>query len=267
VTAFDWREGGRGGVRIGGLWLEAAVYGPPPERAPTIVMLHEGLGCVDLWRDFPARLAAATGFGVFVYSRFGYGVSDGIALPRPLDYMTREAVDVLPKILDSIGLRRGILLGHSDGATIAAIHGGSAPDPRVRGLILMAPHFFTEQPGLAAIRLAREAYEQGDLRARLARYHGHVDVAFRGWCESWLDPGFLAWNVADSIEGWRVPVLAIQGVDDQYGTLAQIREIERRARVPVQTAILGDCKHAPQFEQPERTLAAITEFCAGLGAI
>lgn len=260
MAEFDWRQGK--GVRIGDRWLEAVAHGPPPDQAPTIVLLHEGLGCVELWRDFPERLTAATGFGVFVYSRAGYGRSDPVELPRPLDYMTREAVETLPPLLDAIGFRRGILFGHSDGATIAAIHAGSVQDHRVRGLILMAPHVFTEPQGLAAIRAAREAYETGDLRARLARYHRDVDVAFRGWCDAWLDPGFLAWTVADVIDYWRVPVLAIQGVDDQYGTLAQIREIETRAYCPVDTAILCECQHAPQFEQPERTLAAVRDFCA-----
>ncbi len=262
MATFDWEDGKAGGVRIGDRWLEAVAYGPSPKHAPTIVLLHEGLGCVALWRDFPAQLAAATGFGVFVYSRAGYGRSDPVPLPRPLDHMSREAVEVLPALLDAIGFRRGILFGHSDGATIAAIYAGSVQDHRVRALVLVAPHFFAEPQGLAAIKLAREAYEKGDLRARLERYHSNVDVAFRGWCDCWLDPGFHSWNVADVIDYWRVPALAIQGVDDQYGTLAQIREIEARAYCPVDTAILPDCQHAPQFEQPERTLAAVVDFCA-----
>ncbi len=264
--AFRWSDGA-GFLEIEGRRLECAAWGPPPEEAPTLALLHEGLGCVALWRDFPSKLQVATGFGVFAYSRFGYGASDPCALPRPLDYMTREAVDVLPKALDAIGFRGGVLVGHSDGATIAAIHAGSVEDFRVRGLILMAPHFFTEPGGLASIRAARAAYEDGELKRRLARYHDNVDAAFRGWCDAWLDPGFERWNVADVIDYWRVPTLAIQGRDDEYGTLAQISEIETRTYAPIDTLILDRVKHHPHLEAPEATLGEIAEFCARLERI
>jgi pimeloyl-ACP methyl ester carboxylesterase len=262
MAAFAWRDGGSGFLEIGGRRLEYVARGPAPEAAPTVLMLHEGLGCVALWRDFPEKVAAATGFGVFAYSRAGYGQSDPAPLPRPLDYMTREARETLPQVLDAIGFRRGILLGHSDGASIAAIHAGSVEDFRVRGLVLMAPHFFTEDSGLEAIAAAREAYERGDLRARLAKYHRDVDNAFLGWSDAWLDPGFRSWNIAESIDYWRVPALAIQGDEDQYGTIAQIREIEARAYSPVDVEILSDCRHSPHLEQPGDTLAAIADFCA-----
>ena len=264
---MDWSERPAEPLVVGGKRLEYACYGPPPGEALTIVMLHEGLGCVALWRDFPERVAAATGMGVFVFSRAGYGQSDGVELPRPLDFMTREATGVLPELLDAIGFRRGILFGHSDGATIAAIHAGSVEDFRVRGLIVMAPHFFTEPMGLAAIAEARVAYESGGLRGKLAKYHRDVDVAFKGWNGCWLDPGFEAWNVADVIDYIRVPVLAIQGRDDQYGTLAQIGEIETRCYAPVDTLILDGCRHAPHQEQPEAVLAAVAEFAARLERI
>lgn len=254
-------------LQVDGKALEYACFGPAPDQAPTIALLHEGLGCLALWRDFPARLAAATGWGVFAWSRAGYGQSDPADLPRPIDYMTREAVDVLPQVLDQIGFRRGVLFGHSDGATIAAIYGGSVSDQRVRGLILMAPHFFTEPGGLASIAQARTAFDTGDLRAKLARYHRDVDTAFRGWNDAWLTPEFADWNVADVIDYFRIPTLAIQGRDDQYGTLAQITEIESRAYAPVETAILDDCRHAPHLEQPARTLAAVTEFTTRLARI
>jgi pimeloyl-ACP methyl ester carboxylesterase len=266
LAAFEWREGA-GEIAIRGKRLETLSLGPAPDRAPTIVMLHEGLGCVELWRDFPRRVAEATGFGVFAYSRGGYGRSEPVPLPRPLDYMTREALDTLPALLDAIGLARGILLGHSDGASIAAIYAGSIEDFRVRGLVLMAPHVFTEPSGLAAIAAAGEAYARGDLRARLAKYHADVDIAFRGWRDAWLDPGFVAWNIADVIDYWRIPALAIQGVDDQYGTLAQIREIERRTYSPLDVEILGNCHHSPHLEQPGKTLAAIVDYCARLERI
>ena len=261
MTSFRWIEGVASTVVAAGKRLEAIAYGPPPGSAPTIVMLHEGLGCVALWRDFPRKLAAATGWGVLAYSRAGYGQSDPVDLPRPLDYMTREATLSLPEVLDAIGFARGILLGHSDGASIAAIYAGDRSDARVEGLVLMAPHVFTEAPGLASIAEAKEAYATGDLRAKLARYHAHVDVAFYGWNGAWLDPGFKAWNIESSVERWRVPALVIQGADDQYGTLAQIRAIEDRSPAAVQSLILDDCRHSPQFDQPQATLEAIVAFC------
>jgi pimeloyl-ACP methyl ester carboxylesterase len=262
MTGFPWIEGVCAEVVADGKRLEAIAYGPRPDQAPTIVMLHEGLGCVALWRDFPAKLAAASGCGVFAYSRAGYGGSERIALPRPLDYMSREARFSLPMVLDAIGLKRAILLGHSDGASIAAIYAGEHADERVLGLVLMAPHLFTEEPGLASIAEARHAYETGDLRAKLAKYHAHVDVAFRGWNGAWLDPGFRAWNIEDAVGRWRVPALLIQGVDDQYGTLAQIRSIEARSPAPVKSLILDACRHSPQIDQPQATLDAIVTFCA-----
>jgi pimeloyl-ACP methyl ester carboxylesterase len=264
MTAFSWIEGARGDIIAEGKRLEAVAYGPSPHHAPTIVMLHEGLGCVALWRDFPSKLAAATAHGVFAYSRAGYGGSDPVHLPRPLDYMSREARFSLPAVLDAIGLERGVLLGHSDGASIAAVYAGEHADDRIEGLVLMAPHLFTEEPGLASIAEARRAYETGDLRARLGKYHAHVDNAFCGWNGAWLDPGFRAWNIVEPVGRWRVPALVIQGVDDQYGTLEQIRAIEKRSPAPVQSLVLEACRHSPQFDQPQATLEAIVAFCAGL---
>ena len=264
ASGFDWTPGAHRRLDVGGFGYEAICFGPAPDEAPTLVLLHEGLGCLSLWRGFPRELAARTGFGVFVWSRGGYGRSDPVELPRPLDYMTREAKERLPGVLDAIGLRRGVLLGHSDGASIAAIYAGSVADSRVSGLILMAPHFFTEPEGLAAIAAARTAFEQGDLRARLARHHAHVDVAFRGWCDAWLDPGFASWNIADCLDSLRVPALVIQGEDDQYGTQRQVQEVVSRSRGRVDVAMLPACGHSPQFEQAKLTLSAVAGFCARL---
>ena len=261
MRAFPWADGVTGAIVADGKKLEAAAYGPAPDAAPTVVMLHEGLGCVALWRNFPAKLAAATGFGVFVYSRAGYGRSDPVELPRSLDYMTREARFSLPQVLDAIGFRRGILLGHSDGASIAAIYAGEHSDERVKGLVLMAPHVFAEAPGLASIAEAKRAYESDNLRAKLARYHRHVDSAFLGWNGAWLDPGFKAWNIEDFVDRWRVPSLLIQGADDQYGTIAQIRAIEKRTSAPVASLVLDGCRHAPHLEQPDATFDAVAKFC------
>ena len=257
----DWR------VAAAGASLEVACFGPPPDQAPTLVLLHEGLGCVALWRGFPERLAEETGLGVAVFSRAGYGQSDPVPLPRPLDYMTREAVEVLPEVLNRLGIRRAILLGHSDGATIAAIYAGSVFDARVRGLILMAPHFFTEEIGLAAIARANDDFASGDLRSKLAKYHRDPDVAFRGWCDAWLHPDFKDWDVTDAIDHLRVPTLAIQGVDDAYGTLAQIEVLEARSYAPVDTLILKDCGHAPFVDQADAVLAGVVEYCKRLTRI
>lgn len=261
----DWQPDGF--LMAAGTRLHYRCFGPAPSAAPTIVMLHEGLGSAGLWHDFPQKLSDATGMGVMAYSRAGYGQSDPASLPRPLDYLTREAVDVLPVVLERTGFERGILLGHSDGATIAAIYAGSVEDYRVRGIVLMAPHFFTEPMGLAAIDEAKQAFRDGDLRERLAKHHNDVDHTFMGWNDVWLDPAFARWNVSDVIDHLRIPALAIQGRQDQYGTLAQIEELDSRAYSPVDVTVLDGCKHAPHQDQPEQTLAAIAEFAARLERI
>ena len=201
------------------------------------MLLHEGLGCVALWRDFPEALAAATGCGVFAYSRFGYGGSDPVTLPRPMRYMHDEALDVLPRVLDAAGVRRAVLVGHSDGGSIAAIHAGAVHDPRVLGVVLIAAHFFVEDLNIASIRADQgRPTSSGDLRARLARYHRDVDVAFRGWNDAWLDPRFRAFDITEQVARIQVPVLALQGADDPYGTDEQLRVLERAATCPVRDA-------------------------------
>jgi pimeloyl-ACP methyl ester carboxylesterase len=245
--------------------LETGWWGPGPDVAPTIALLHEGLGSLALWRDFPARLAEVTGCGVFAFSRFGYGGSDPVPLPRPLDYMQREAREVLPRVLDVIGLRRGVLLGHSDGASIAAVHAGSLQDFRVQGLVLLAPHFFAEPAGLAAIAEAKRRYDEGELRARLARHHRDVEAAFRGWNDAWLDPRFPdAFDLLPDVIHIRVPVLAIQGDADPYGTVEQVRLLERDAYCPVEVLLLPGVGHAPQVETPEAVLEATRDFTRSL---
>lgn len=247
---------------VAGTALEYTCVGPPPGEAPTLVLLHEGLGCARLWRDVPTALGNATGFGVFAYSRAGYGQSEPVELPRPLDYLTREAVDVLPEVLDAIGVQYAVVLGHSDGATIAAIHAGKIADSRVMGVVLIAPHFFTEPTCLLEIAKARDAYENTDLRERLGKYHLHPDNAFHGWNDTWLNPDFQAWNVAETLDDIRVPVFAIQGRDDHYGTLAQIDVVSLRVqRAPVATLILNDCKHVPHLEHGPTVVAAVAAFC------
>lgn len=241
--------------------LEAAWWGPGPEAAPTILLLHEGLGSVSLWRDFPARLAAATGCGVMAFSRLGYGRSDGIRLPRPLDYLRREGREVLPRVLEVVGLRRCILLGHSDGGSIAVVQAGAHPDPRVRGIALIAPHVLLEDVALPALRAVRQRWEEGDLRARLARHHRDPAAAFLGWNDSWLDPGFpQLFDLRPDVARIRVPVLVIQGEADPYGTAEQVRAIQRAARCPVEAMLLPGIGHAPHQEVPEVVLAAVRRF-------
>jgi len=251
-----------GFLDIGDQRLEYRMIGPRPNEAPTIVMLHEGLGCVGMWNSFPERLAQATGAGIFVYSRAGYGKSSPVRLPRPLDYMHDEARATLPRLLTEIGFRRGLLLGHSDGASIAAIYAGSVQDHRIRGLVLMAPHFFVEDLSITSIEEAKVAYAQTDLRARLARYHADVDNAFRGWNDAWLDPGFRAWNITEELAYIRVPVLIVQGEQDQYGTVAQIAAAQEECYCPVDVALLPNAKHSPHREAPEETLTAVSDFAS-----
>ncbi|HEY1542483.1 MAG TPA: alpha/beta hydrolase [Xanthobacteraceae bacterium] len=248
-----------GFLTLGDTALEYRVAGDTASP-PSIVMLHEGLGSAALWGDFPDRLAAATGVTVFAYSRAGYGASSSITLPRPLTYMHEEAQSVLPPLLDAIGFRRGLLLGHSDGASIAAIFAGSVQDHRVRGLVLIAPHFVVEDVGLAAIRAAKAAYEQADLKPRLARWHNHVDAAFYGWNGAWLDPGFRAWDITDALAHIRVPVQIVQGKSDQYGTLRQIEIAQAECYCPVEAAVIARAGHTPQRERPEETLDVIAGF-------
>jgi len=254
-----------GVVGVAGAELEYRMIGPPPGEAPTIVLLHEGLGCVSLWKDFPDRLAAATGQGVFVYSRRGYGRSSPYEVPWPLTYMHDEAKQVLPELLDAIGFQDGILFGHSDGASIAAIYAGATADPRIRGLVLMAPHFFTEDAGIASIVEAKKAYETTDLRERLTVHHGdNVDCAFWGWNRAWLDPGFRHWDIQEFLPRVNVPVLIVQGEDDQYGTADQIAAAQDKCAGRVCVALLPDCGHSPHRDQAEKTLDAAAAFISCL---
>jgi pimeloyl-ACP methyl ester carboxylesterase len=245
-------------------YLETQLWGPSPDAAPTLVLLHEGLGCVALWRDFPETLAEATGCGVFAYSRFGYGGSDAVPLPRPMRYMHDEALEVLPRVLDAADVRHAVLVGHSDGGSIAAIHAGTAHDPRVFGVVMIAAHFFVEDINIASILGIKETYEQGDFRRRLARHHRDVDVAFRGWNDAWLDPRFRAFDITEQVARILVPVLALQGTDDPYGTEEQLRMLERVAVCPVETRLIAGARHSPHLEARQATLDAIVPFVRSL---
>jgi pimeloyl-ACP methyl ester carboxylesterase len=240
--------------------LEYRMIGPAPEDAPTIVMLHEGLGSAGLWGDFPDRLQASTGAGVLVYSRAGYGASTPVKLPRPLDYMHIEALGILPKLLDQIGFRRGLLLGHSDGASIAAIYAGGTGDHRVRAVAMIAPHFIVEDISVTSIAEIKQAYETTDLKSKLKRWHSDVDNAFYGWNGAWLDPKFRSWDISEYLAYIRVPVSILQGADDQYGTIRQIEIAREECYCPVDVTIIPGVGHSPHREAPEVALHAISEF-------
>lgn len=241
--------------------MEARWIGPSPELAPTLVFLHEGLGCIALWKDFPQRMAQATGCSALIYSRAGYGLSDSVELPRSLDYMRHEAEQVLPQVLDATGVQRSVLVGHSDGGSIALIHAGNVSDTRVRALVLMAPHVFNEPVCIEAIEKARLAYITGNLRERLARHHHrNVDVAFWGWNDLWLDPGFLDWDLTALLPSISVPALLIQGCQDEYGSPTQIHAIESHSGGDVESLWPDPCGHIAYRDQPDTIISASVDF-------
>ena len=231
---------------------------PAGEAADPLVLLHEGLGSVRLWKDFPARLGRATGRRVVSYSRYGYGASGPVTLPRPVGYMHEEADLVLPAVLDRMGIDRPVLVGHSDGASIALLYAGCRRP--VSAIVAMAPHAFVEDCTVRGALAARAAYQDGPLRGRLARYHDDVDTAFYGWNDIWLDPGFRGWSIEDRLPGVSAPVLLVQCLDDPYGTLEQLDRIEAAVRGPVERLVMDQGGHAPHTADPDRVIAAIAAF-------
>jgi pimeloyl-ACP methyl ester carboxylesterase len=231
-------------------------------RSPTLVFLHEGLGSVSAWRDFPRRLAAATGCATVVYSRWGYGQSDPVVRPRPLRFMHDEALRALPELLAELSIDDAVLIGHSDGASIALIYAG-ALGARVRGLVLEAPHVFVEDLCVRAITRIRADYQRTDLAARLGRHHADPDGAFYGWADAWLDPDFAtSFHLEPYLPGVRVPSLIVQGEDDEYGTLAQVDAICQNVQGRCERLILPACGHAPHRDCAAEVLAAMTRFVA-----
>jgi pimeloyl-ACP methyl ester carboxylesterase len=244
-------------VIVDGKRLETLRY-LPSRKKPTIVMLHEGLGSVSMWNDFPERLGKSTGCGVLAYSRFGHGKSERLAEKRSVDFMHREAETVLPELLERCEIEAPILLGHSDGGSICILYAAMAAR-KPRALVLEAPHVFVEDLSVSSISKIRAAYETTDLRQKLARYHDHVDDTFWGWNDIWLNPHFRSWNIEEYLNAIRCPVLVIQGKNDEYGTLLQVEAI--KARLPnAEILVLSECGHSPHRDQPEMTLAAITRF-------
>jgi pimeloyl-ACP methyl ester carboxylesterase len=252
---------GEGSLVVNGKRLEVTWHGPGPEDAPTLVFLHEGLGCVAMWRDFPATLAAATGCGALVYSRLGYGRSDACVLPRSVRFMHDEGLHVLPALLDLVGIRECVLIGHSDGGSIALIYAGGTPAAPLRGVIAEAPHVFREEVSVRSIQRAKESYENGNLRERLEKYHGaNSDCAFWGWSEAWLHPDFANWSLEEYLPRIKVPLLVIQGEDDEYGTLAQVEAIARQAGAEAEVIMVPQCGHVPHREQEAVTFQAMARF-------
>jgi len=249
-------------VTVQGRRLEYRRIASSRPALPTLVFLHEGLGSVSTWRDFPDRVAAATGCGVLVHSRYGYGRSDVLDRAHRVDYMHREALDFLPELLDKLGIDHPLPVGHSDGGSIALIYAG-ARHP-AKGLALLAPHVFVEDISVESIANARQAFETTDLPQKLARHHADPAKTFYGWNDIWLHPDFRSWNIEAFLPDVRVPILAIQGQDDEYGTMRQVDAIAAQAGGPVELVRLAECGHSPHRDQPEATLAAIRRFVGAL---
>ena len=232
------------------------------EDAPELVFLHEGLGSVSLWKDFPARVAEVTGCPVTVYSRYGSGNSDLLKEPRAVRYMHDEALQSLPDLLSQLKIENPILVGHSDGGSIAIIYAGV--HNQVRGLVLLAPHVFVEGLSVASIAEAKVKFETTNLPEKLARHHRDASRTFWGWNDIWLHPEFRNWNIEEYLPRITCPALVIQGLEDQYGTMAQVEAIRKQSAGPVQVLALEDCRHSPQRDQPEKVLEAVGKFVAAV---
>jgi len=232
-------------------------------EAPELVFLHEGLGSVSHWKDFPARVAEATGCPVTVYSRYGSGNSDLLKEPRGVRNMHEEALQSLPDLLSQLKIENPILVGHSDGGSIAIINAGV--HDRVRGLVLLAPHVFVEDLSVASIAEAKAKFETTNLPEKLARHHRDAARTFWGWNDIWLHPDFRSWNIEEYLPRITCPALVIQGLEDQYGTMAQVEAIRRQSAGPVELLALDDCRHSPQRDQPEKVIEAISRFVRHVG--
>lgn len=230
----------------------------PVVQTPTIVMLHEGLGSIAMWKNFPQQVSDATGCEVLVYSRYGYGNSDPIEKDHDVDYQHIEALESLPDLLDQLEINKPILFGHSDGASIALIHAGGS-NRELSGVIVMAPHVMVEDVSISGIMATKEAYLNTNFRDKLAKYHSNVDSAFFGWCNIWLHPEFLNWNIEQYLPSISCPVLAIQGIDDEYGTMEHLEIIKRKTN-NVELLKLTRCGHSPHKDHPDLVIKTVTDF-------
>jgi len=227
---------------------------------PVMVFLHEGLGSISMWRDFPEKCARACGSSALVYSRYGYGQSDPLKDARRPDYMHEEALTTLPELLGKLGIEQPILFGHSDGASIALLYAAAYP---VRAVVVLAPHVFVEEVAIEGIRAIRRQYETNALREKMARYHKDPDSAFYGWNDIWLEPAFRRWSIEDVLARIESPILVVQGFEDEYGTMEQVDRIARQAP-HVQTRKLEKCGHSPQRDRPQAVIGAAVDFLAGI---
>jgi Predicted hydrolases or acyltransferases (alpha/beta hydrolase superfamily) len=249
--------------RAAGQRLEYAWFGDKSSNASTLVFLHEGLGSLSMWRDYPAAVADVLGCRALVYSRAGYGKSDHATFPRSLRFMHDEALIVLPEVLKHFEIQQPFLIGHSDGGSIALIYTGSNPSA-VRGVVVEAPHVFTEELTVSSIAAALQQFQKGDFKQRLARHHSDVDHTFLSWSDVWLRPEFRSWNIEEFLPGMRCPLLVIQGKDDKYGTMQQVKAIQEKCGSSVETLWLPHCGHSPHRDQPEATLSATVRFIQNL---
>lgn len=250
-------------MRLAGRTIDVISTPALRHDAPTLVFLHEGLGSIALWRDFPEQISARTGCGTVVYSRYGNGFSETLHEPRAVDYMHAEALTVLPELLDALHVERPILIGHSDGASIALIYASAYPR-NVRGLVLEAPHVVVEDVSVKSIAAIAETYRTTDLREKMARYHADVDATFYGWNDIWLAPAFRSWSIVDLLPSVAAPALAIQGIDDEYGTLAQLNLLAHNSRGTTDRLVLARCAHAPHRDRPNVVAGAVSEWIAAV---
>ena len=245
---------------VGGVELEYKFIKGKSDR-PTIVLLHEGLGCVGTWKDFPEKLAQKTGLSVLVYSRSGYGRSSPIMLPRPSDFHSREALEVLPSVLEKMNVEKHFLLGHSDGASIAIIYAGSKPRPNLKGLILLSPHLATEKKCVQQIEKAISLYATGRLRAQLRKYHGdNTDCAFLGWSGVWVSPSFIDWNIEQYLLGIEIPLLTFRGADDPYNTAWHVETIRQTVSSSVEHYELAESGHSPHVDAFQIVMGSVGDF-------
>lgn len=249
---------------IAGKRVEFRSIGNFDSQNPVLIFLHEGLGCAALWHNFPDRLCKLTNSAGLIYTRLGYGGSDACELPRPLDYMEREASEFLPAILEHFSIKEFILVGHSDGASISLIYAGLPFVTKPAAIIVMAPHVFCEDISVEGIEAAKQAYEKQNLKEKLEKFHGiNTECAFRGWNDAWLDPEFRNWNIENFLPGIKAPLLAVQGLEDPYGSIAQIDAIEAGFSGPIDKLILENCGHNPWWDQRAKVLSHVNRFLYG----
>jgi len=255
----------QGSYEIYGIELEYKFIETIQINSPTLVLLHEGLGSIALWKDFPEQLHKATGCSVLAYSRQGYGASAKAELPRTTKYMHHEGEVILPVVLDYFNITNSVLIGHSDGASIALIHAGSTQEQRIKALILLAPHVFVEDITIQSIQKAKDVFQNSNLPDKLAKYHKlNIEHVFWGWNDIWLHPEFKDWNIEEYLPQINIPLLIIQGRQDQYGTTLQVEKILRQTHGQASCSIFENCQHSPHADQKDLTIKAITQYMNNL---